>query len=202
MAAPIRSRDDGEALASLLSILSLNSFKLPDMAGLPALLRENRPHFVFFQEVGPTAQLSGLASATGYTVHKSTCDSPRQTMAVLSREPGVRVTDIKASYIQFVQWESLFFVHFHLPSGPIEQAAREAMLRRLCPRLRLAVPPTLVGDFNVVLHPMDTDDRDFRKHHKFSQTLEAIVNELSYMASFRVLFPCTPGWTGCISHPS
>jgi hypothetical protein len=49
---------------------------------------------------------------------------------------------------------------------------------------------------------MDTDDRDFRKHHKFSQILEAIVNELSYMDSFRVLFPCTPGWTGCISHTS
>jgi exonuclease III len=191
MATPTRSRDDGKASASLLSILSLNCFKLPDMAGLPALLRENRPHFIFLQEVGPTAQLSGLASASGYFVHKSTCDSPRRTMAVLSREQGVRVTYLEAGYMQFIQWGSLSFVHVHLPSGPIEQPAREAMLRRLRHPLRLAVPPILVGDFNVVLHPMDTEDRDFRKHHKFSQALEAIVSELSYVDAFRVLFPCT-----------
>jgi hypothetical protein len=108
-------------------------------------------------------------------------------MAVLSREPGVRVSDIEAGYMQFVQWGSLSFVHVDLPSGPIEQPAREAMLR--C--LRLAVPPILVGDFNVVLHPMDTEDGDFRKHHKFSQALEAIVSELSYVDAFRVLFPCS-----------
>ncbi len=84
MAVPQRSRDDGEAPASLLTILSLNCFKLPNLAGLSALLRENQPHFVFLQEIGPTAQLSGFASAAGYNVHKSVCNSPRRIMAVLS----------------------------------------------------------------------------------------------------------------------
>jgi hypothetical protein len=195
MVAPTCSRDDGEVPASLLSLLSLNSFKLPDMAVLPALLRENRPHFVFLQEVGPTAQLSGLASASSFSVSKSTCDPPHQTMAVLSQELGVRVTDIEAGYIQFVQCELLSFASVHLPSDPIEQPAREAMLCRLRTPLCLAVPPIMVSDFNVVLHPMNTEDRDFRKHHKFSQTLEAIVSELSYKDAFCVLFPCTTAFS-------
>jgi hypothetical protein len=41
MATPSRNRHNGEAQVSLLTFLFLNSFKLPDLAGLSALLREN-----------------------------------------------------------------------------------------------------------------------------------------------------------------
>ncbi len=56
MAAPPHNRHDGEVPASLLTLLtllSLDCFKLPDLAGFPALLRENKPHFVFLQKVAP-----------------------------------------------------------------------------------------------------------------------------------------------------
>jgi exonuclease III len=190
MAVPPPSRHDGEAPASLLSVLLLNCFKLPDMAGLPALLRENRPHLVFLQEVAPTAQLSAVAASAGYSVFKSVCDSPSRIMAVLSRVPDLLASSVEAGYMQFVQWGSLSFVHLHLPSGSRELVAREAMLRRLRPRLRLPVPPVLVGDFNCVLHLQDTEDVHFRSTHKCSLVLEALVAELHYVDALRVLHPC------------
>ncbi len=80
MTAPSRSRDNGEAPASLLSDLSLNCFKLQDLAGLPALLCENRPHFIFLQEVGllPSFLVSPLLLAT-------LCTSQSVTPPIVSR---------------------------------------------------------------------------------------------------------------------
>ena len=190
MATPLRNRDDGEAPASLLSILSFNTFKLLDLAGLPALLRENRPHFVFLQEVAPSVQLLAVAAAAGYTAYKSVSVSPRRIMAVLSRVPDVQVSDLEAGYVQFLQWGPLSFVHVHLPSGNKEHVAREAMIRRLRPRLRLPVPPIILGDFNCVLHQLDTEDDRFRVNYRFSQALEDTVSEFRYMDSFGVLHPC------------
>jgi hypothetical protein len=44
-------RDDGEAVASLLTILSLNTNKRADLGGLHSILKETKPHLVFLQEV-------------------------------------------------------------------------------------------------------------------------------------------------------
>ncbi len=44
-------RDDGEAVASLLTILSLNTNKRADLGGLHFVLKETKPHLVFLQEV-------------------------------------------------------------------------------------------------------------------------------------------------------
>ncbi|OBQ33085.1 MAG: hypothetical protein AN484_27445, partial [Aphanizomenon flos-aquae WA102] len=71
-----RNRDDGEAPASLLTLLSYNTWKKADLAGLPALLRENRPHLVFLQEVSPNSSLATFAAGAGYTVHFSASPAP------------------------------------------------------------------------------------------------------------------------------
>jgi hypothetical protein len=93
------------------------------MASRPALLRENKSHFVFLRKGSSTAQLSAVVASAGL--------------------PDSRVSDVEAGYMQFVQWGSLSFVHLHLPSGSRELVAREAMFCRLRSCLCLPVPPCL-----------------------------------------------------------
>ena len=54
--------EDGEALASLLSILSLNTNKRADIGGLFFLLKDCRPHLVFLQEVASAPFLTSLTT--------------------------------------------------------------------------------------------------------------------------------------------
>jgi hypothetical protein len=93
--APAVTVANSKAVPSLLSVRSLNCFKLPDLASLPALLHENQPGFIFLQEVGPTAQLSRLASAASPQLLGTQVSLqlalPCRTMVVLSREPDVHL---------------------------------------------------------------------------------------------------------------
>jgi hypothetical protein len=125
----------GRSLAfSFLFFLIL--FKLLDLSGAPALLRKNRPHFAFFQELSPSAPLAAVAASAGYRVWLSSSAQPHRTMGVLSHVSDVDVTDVEPGYVQLITWRDISFLHLHLPCGGGEDVRREAMLRSLRPHLR------------------------------------------------------------------
>ena len=175
-----------EAAASL-SVLSLNINHLADLAGLPGLLRELGPDFVFVQEVGVAGNsLSAAASSLGYKVHFSTCENSRHTIAVLSRRQ-LEVSDVVAGFVQQVKFDNLVFLHFHCHSGSSDVVARNNLFLQCRPIISsLPVPPFLVGDFNCIIDRFDVEIYEYRK---FSQTLAEIVQNFSYFDSFRYLYP-------------
>ncbi len=87
------NRDDGEAAASIRTILSFNSNKRADLGGLYSLLKECKAHLVFLQEVCSYNALSALASSCGYRCWASTFPhaGPDLICAVLSRLPNTDV---------------------------------------------------------------------------------------------------------------
>jgi hypothetical protein len=58
---------------------------------------------------------------------------------------GVQMTDVEASYMQFVKWNSPSFVYVHLTSGRREQVGKETMMHRRRPRVWLSVTTILVA---------------------------------------------------------
>jgi hypothetical protein len=102
-----RSRDDGEAPGSLLTILSFNLHLMSDFAGLPHLLREHRPHLAFVQEITPHTSIVEVAAAAGYSTFLSTSLSrPKRTIAILSRVP-VQVSSPSPGYSQLLSCSPL-----------------------------------------------------------------------------------------------
>ena len=161
MAAENRDTGGAEERASspFLTLLSFNTAKRPDLAGASALIRENRPHIVFLQEVGPNAPLLNIAAAAGYRTWFSTALGVRRTFATLSRVPDTQVVEVQPGFSQLVSVGPLKFLHLHLPSGTSRAACRdrEAALAALRPEiLQAAIPPVLVGDFNCVVAASDT----------------------------------------------
>ncbi len=112
-----RSRDDGEAPGSLLTILSFDLHLMSDFAGLPHLLREHGPHLAFVQEITPHTSIVEVAAAAGYSTFLSTSFSrPKRTIAVLSRVP-VQVSSPSPGYSQLLSLGDLSFLHLYLPAG-------------------------------------------------------------------------------------
>jgi hypothetical protein len=60
-------KDAGEAMASLLNILSLNTNKQADLGDLHSVLKETKPHLVFLQEVCSYNAVFALVASFGYT---------------------------------------------------------------------------------------------------------------------------------------
>jgi hypothetical protein len=141
-----RSRDDGEAPGSLLTILSFNLHLMSDFAGLPHLLCEHRPHLAFVQEITPHTSIVEAAAAGGYSTFLSTSLSrPKRTIAVLSRVP-VQVSSPSPGYSQLLSLGDLSFLHLYLPAGNGGNPgvhARAAFLRDIRPLLQRDVPPIL-----------------------------------------------------------
>ena len=83
-------------MASLLSIISLNTNKRADLGGLHSIIRDCQPHLVFLQEVKSTQILTSLASAYNYQVFASTLIQPQRPRicAILSRLPATTVLEI------------------------------------------------------------------------------------------------------------
>ena len=111
------NRDAGAAAGLLLTLLSLNAAKRSDLAGAQALIRENRPHVVFLQEVGPNAPLLNIATAAGYRTWLSTAPGVRRTTAILSRVPDTQVVEVQPGFSQLATIGPLHFINLHLPSG-------------------------------------------------------------------------------------
>ena len=84
-----------------LSVLSLNTGKRRDLAGLGRMVRENRPDLL--QEVNLQEQeLQQVARSLGYKAVSSQANKPKRTIAVLSRMP-VEVEELEPGYLQLVR---------------------------------------------------------------------------------------------------
>ena len=106
----------------LFTIITLNTNKLADLAGLPTLLRENRPDFVFLQEVSvPLERLRAAVGGLGYSVWLSSADQPKRVIAVLSLHPEATVSNLIPGYLQKVIFEDIALLHLHAPSNSVIQ---------------------------------------------------------------------------------
>ena len=84
-------------------VLSLNTGKRRDLAGLGRMVRENRPDLLFLQEVNLQEQeLQQVARSLGYKAVSSQANKPKRTIAVLSRMP-VEVEELEPGYLQLVK---------------------------------------------------------------------------------------------------
>jgi exonuclease III len=173
---------------AFITLLSLNTMKLRDLAGLHSLVRDLHPNIIFLQEVNTTEQeLKDLAQSLGYNSFMSLRKQPRRGIAVLADQEA-NVEEIKPGYLQNLEYQGVQFLHFHAPAGSDGQQEREALFREAKPLInRGQIPPVLVGDFNCVLDRYDTELWD---PHKFSKELAAIQKAKEYVDAFRVLHPC------------
>ena len=106
----------------LFTIITLNTNRLADLAGLPALLREVRPDFAFLQEVGvPLERLCAAVGGLGYSAYLSSSDQPRRVIAVLSLHPTATVSDLIPGFLQKVIFEDYAMFHLHAPSKTVQQ---------------------------------------------------------------------------------
>ena len=104
----------------LFSILTLNTNTRTDLAALPTLLRENKPDFVFLQEVNISLEwLRAAVGGLGYSVWLSSADQPKRVIAVLSLHPAAPVTNLIPGYLQKVIFEDLAIFHLHAPSDSV-----------------------------------------------------------------------------------
>jgi hypothetical protein len=159
------SRDDGQALGSLLSLLSFNTYHMRDFTDLPALLHAHHHYLVVIQEVARQASVCAMAAAVSYSNFLSTY------VAVLAC-PLVQVSTLTPGFTQFVLLGDLSFIHLHLFSGGWNGASVQdlaAMLHGLHPTLQQrTVLSILVGDFNCVVHNLSIEDLSSVIYHKFS----------------------------------
>ncbi len=171
-------------MASLLTVLSLNTNKRANVSGLHAILKETKPHLVFPQEVYSYNATSALASIFGYTLAASTLHKAQRDLILvtLTRLPTT-VQEIRPAMAQLVTVWALPFLHLHDP-GP--ETATFFLSRR--PHLDSPIAPVLIGDFNVVQELLDYTPGPARTR---CATLGRILNEYSYMDSFRSLHPAS-----------
>ena len=177
-------------MASLLSIISLNTNKRADLGGLHSIIRDCQPHLVFLQEVKSTQILTSLASAYNYQVFASTLIQPQRPRicAILSQLPATTVLEILPGKAQMASIGALSFINIHAPTD--DREAREALFSSLRTHLSLPVPPLLLGDFNCVLHTIDqSSTASLRTSHKYSTSLASLVDAGGYTDSFRTLHP-------------
>jgi exonuclease III len=171
--------------AATLYLLSLNTNRNFDLAGLAGLHADIHPDIIFLQEVAiPVASLRAVAATLGLQAWASVAG--RRTIAVLSCHPLI-VTDIEPGYCQQVNFHSVSFFHFHCPAGANNRIQREELFCR-CHRLlaRFPVPPLLIGDFNCVVDHRDLAIPDNYRH---STALSALLTELHYVDAYRILHP-------------
>jgi hypothetical protein len=176
-------RDDGEAVASLLTILSLNTNKRADLGGLHSVLKETKPHLVFLQEVCSYNAVSALAASSGYTLTASTLRQASRVLiiATLSRLHAT-VQEVQPGGAQLVTVGALPFLNIHVDSNDLL-----ASFTSLRPHLDSPISPVLIGDFNCVQDPLDyTPGGHIRPP---CPALGRILRTYSYTDSFRSLHP-------------
>ena len=75
-------------MASIVTLLTLNTNKRADLGGLASIIKETRPHVVFIQEALSYNLVSSLASASGYRCWASTLPGVRRDRTSLSSPPS------------------------------------------------------------------------------------------------------------------
>ena len=141
------------------NLLTLNTNRRADLAGLPTLLRENRPDFAFIQEVSVSLErLRAAVGGLGYTVWMSTCDLPKRTIAVLSLHSAatVIVTDPLPGYLQKVLFENYVLFHIHAPTNPVYMD-KTFFFQQVSNFVQQSTNliPFLIGDFNCIINAKD-----------------------------------------------
>jgi hypothetical protein len=176
-------RDDGEAVASLLTILSLTTNKRANLGSLHSVLKETKPHLVFFQEICSYNAVSALATYFGYTLMASTLGQASRDLiiATLSRLP-VTVQEVQPGRVQLVTVGALPFLNIHADSN--DHLASFTSLR---PHLDSPISPVLIGGFNCVQVPLDYTHSNHIQPPCYS--LGRILRTYSYANSVRSLHP-------------
>jgi hypothetical protein len=176
-------RDDGEAVASLLIVLSLNTNKRPDRGGLHAILKETKPHLVLLQEVSSCNAASALASLFGYNLTASTLQQAQKDLILitLTRLPAT-VQEICPGMAQLVTVGALPFHYLQAPSHDTN-----TLFPSLRPHLDSPISPVLIGDFYCVQDPLDCTPGSHLRAR--CPVLSQILQEFFYTDSFCSLHP-------------
>ena len=174
-------------MASIVTLLTLNTNKRADLGGLASIIKETKPHVIFIQEALSYNLVSSLASASGYSCWASTLPGIRRdrTLAVLSRLPHTAVQEVVPGQAQLVTVGGLSFINIHAPSIKTESNAFFTSIR---PHLSSPIAPVLIGDFNCCQFPIDYGLPVLPHHHR-STHLHSIIQDFLYTDSFRTLHP-------------
>ena len=175
----------------LFTIITLNTNRLADLAGLPALLREVRPDFAFLQEVSvPLERLCAAVGGLGYSAYLSSSDQPRRVIAVLSLHPTATVSDLIPGFLQKVIFEDYAMFHLHAPSKTVQQN-KIIFFQQLANHISSLsnFSPIIVGDFNCVTDPRDVENNSFANRNV--PFLTDFLDNNHFSDAFRVLHPAT-----------
>jgi hypothetical protein len=170
-------------VASLLTVLSLNTNRRADLGGLHAIIRETKPHLVFLQEVISYDAAAALAATFGYTLTASTLHQAQRDLilATLSCLPAT-VQEVKPGRVQLVTVGALPFLNIHVDSQNLL-----AFFTSLRPHLNSPISPVLIGDFNCVQDPLDYSPGGPIRPP--CPSLAHILHAHSYTDSYRSLHP-------------
>ena len=173
------------------TLLTLNTNKLADLAGLPAILRESRPDFAFLQEVNvPLERLRAAVSGLGYSVWMSAGEQPKRVIAVLSLHSSATVTDPIPGSLQKVIFENFAIFHVHAPSNSVRQD-KTVFFQQIADLISQSVHllPIILGDFNSVIDARDleNDSLTYRRNIFFSN----YIKNNNFIDAYRVLHPAT-----------
>ncbi len=176
----------------LFTILSFNCNKRADLGGLSTLLRENRPDFVFIQEVNVSPErLAAAVGGLGYRVHISMRNQPNRVIAVLSCNGNVSVVNLIPGILQKVTFKNFSIFHLHTPTDPslLTKAEFFQQLSDFLSQIENNLP-ILVGDFNCVIDAKDHANSN-DGHNRFSYPLKNIISLYNLIDAYRVLHPTT-----------
>jgi hypothetical protein len=123
-------------VASLFSIISLNTNKRADLGGLHSIVRDCQPHLVFLQEVKYIQFLNSFSSAYNCQAFTSILIQPQRPRicVILSRLPAT-VLDLLPGKAQLASKGAISFIIIHAPTD--DREAREALFTSLRPHLSL-----------------------------------------------------------------
>ena len=153
-----------------LTFLSYNVNHSSTLAGISTLLRSlpssssptSLPSLIFIQEcLLSQGRLDALVRPLGYVSTLAAAAEGTERRLVCLHRAGLVVTsvDLEPGFVQAVTVGGTVFVHVHLDSGVFGTAARARSVETvIAPYLASASSlPIMVGDFNCVTDPVDTE---------------------------------------------
>jgi exonuclease III len=160
--------------------------KKQDLAGLRGLVRNTQADIICLQEVNLMDQeIREVAESMGMeAVVISRQQQPRRTIATMAKSPMV-ARDLQEGHAQVVTTMGLTLINIHAPAGSDGQRERERLFQAIAQEVQ-AEQALLIGDFNCVLQPQDTQ---LWEAHKYSRELDRIVAREGYLDAFRQLHP-------------